>query len=153
MSTSATLPWQPSATSLHPTLYSKSWSKCPMRWALTIENQANCVTIIQPIQTIFAAKIAHCFFSAILFIALSSSCNNLRSGNICHLLQYRNSMMLRNISTQSWIQPTGGGMNGYVRPILSQRQWFWLLQYLWRPLAATIVLLSGSSDRTHLPDY
>jgi hypothetical protein len=42
----------------------------------------------------------HGSFTAILLNTLSSSCNSLRSGKICCMLQQRNSMMLRNVSTQ-----------------------------------------------------
>jgi len=97
---SGTLQWQPSVTSLRPTLYSNGWTKCPTLWPSTLGNPAKCVTIVWPIQTTFATMITHVSFTAILLNALSSSCNSLRSGNICRMHQQRNSMMLRNISAQ-----------------------------------------------------
>jgi len=106
--------WQPSATSLCPTLHSKSWMTCPTSWASTLGNPAKFVTIVLPIQTTFATMITHISFTAILLNPLRSSCNRLRSGNICRMLQARNSMMLQNVSTERWNQATGGEMNSYV---------------------------------------
>jgi len=122
---SGTLRWQPSATSLLRTLYSKGWTQCSTQWASSLRNPAKCVTIVWPIQTTFAMMITHVSFTAILLNALSSSCNSLRSGNICRMHWRRNSMMLRNVSTQRWNQATGGGMNRYVSWISSYLQWFW----------------------------
>jgi len=113
-SLSGTLWWQPSATSLCPTLYSKGWRNCLTRWALTLGIRANCVTIIWPTQTTFATIILQVPFTAILLNALSSLCNSLRSDNICCMLQYRNSTMVGNVSTQRWHLVTGGGISRHV---------------------------------------
>jgi len=118
-SLSGTLRWQPSATSLRPTLYSNGWMKCPMWWASTLGTLAKCVTIGWSIKTTFATRITHVSSTTILLNALSSSCNSLRSGNICRMLQQRDSMMVRNGSTQKWNQVTGGGMNRYLSWISS----------------------------------
>jgi len=56
--------------------------------------------IVWPIQITIATMISHISLTAILSNALSFSCNSLRSGNVCLMLQQRNSMMLRNVSTQ-----------------------------------------------------
>jgi len=119
-----TIQWQPSATSLCPTLDSKGWMKFSTCWALTLGNRAKCDTNVWPTQTTFPTIITHVSFTSILWNALSSSCNSLHSGNICCMLQQRNSMMLRNASTQRWNQVTGGGMNRNVSWIASQLWWF-----------------------------
>jgi len=124
-----------------------------MRWASTLWNPAKCVTIVWLIQTTFTTMITHVSFTAILLTALTSSCNSLRSGNICRMLQQRNSMRLRNLSSQRWNQATGGGMNRYVSWISSHLRWFWPLHQLRLPHRAMIVPLFGSSDQTHLPNY
>jgi len=116
---SGTLRWQPSATWLRPTLYWKGWMKRPTRWASTVGNQANCIRIVWPIQTTFATMITNISFSAILLNALCFSCNRLRLGNICCILQQRSLLMLRNISTQRWNQATGGGTKRNISWILS----------------------------------
>jgi len=116
---SGTLRRQPSATSLCLTLYSEDWTRCPARWALTLGNPAKCVRIIWPIQTTFATMITYIAFTAILLNALSAPCNSLRSGNMCHMLPRRNSMMLRNVSTQGWNQSTSSGLNMFVSWISS----------------------------------
>jgi len=77
------------------------------------------VTIVWPIQPTFTMMITHVSSTPILFNALSSSCNSLRSGIICRMLQQRNSMMLRNVYTQRWNQVTGGRMYRYVSWITS----------------------------------
>jgi len=87
-----------------------------------------CVTIVWMIQTTCVMKITHISFTPILLNALSSSCNSLCSGNICCMLQQRNSMMLRNISTQGWNKAIGGGMNRYISWISSWLRQFWPLQ-------------------------
>jgi hypothetical protein len=48
----------------------------------------------------FAAMITHILFTPILLNVLSSACISQHSGNISHMLQQSNSMMLRNSSTQ-----------------------------------------------------
>jgi len=111
---SGTLQWQPSATSLHSTLHSKGWMKCPTQWASTHGNPAKFATIFWPIQTTFAIMITYVSFTTILLNALSSICNSLHSGNICHMVLQRNSTMLRNISTQRWNKGTWGGTNGML---------------------------------------
>jgi len=57
------------------------------------------VIIVGPIESTFATMITYVAFNAIMLNALSYSYNSLRSGNICCMLQHRNSMVLRNIST------------------------------------------------------
>ena len=121
---SRTLRWQLSTTSLRPTLSLKGSTKCSMRWASTLGNLANCITIIWPIQTTFMTTITHVSFTALLLNALSSSSYSLHSGNICCMLQQRNSMTLRNVHTQRWNQVTCGGMNRYISWISSELQWF-----------------------------
>ena len=152
-SSSGSLQWQLSATSLCPTLYSKGWTKCPSRWALTFRNRAKCVTIVWLFQIIFATMITHVSPTAMQLNTLSSLCNSLHSGNICHMLPQKNSMMLRYVYTQRWNQATGGGINRYVSWILSKLRWFWPLHWLLRLLGATIVPLFSSSDQTHLTNY
>jgi hypothetical protein len=117
MSFSGTLWWQLSASSLCPTLYSTGCTKCPTRWASTLENVAMYVGIVGPIQTTFAIMITHVSFTPIRLNAFSWSCNTLRSGNICRMLQQRNWLMLRIVSTRRWKQVTGGAMNRYVNSI------------------------------------
>jgi len=81
---------------------------------VALGNPAKCVTIVWPIETTFVMMITHISSSAILLNALNSSFHSLRSGNICRMLQQRNSMMLRKVSTQRWNQATVGEMNRYV---------------------------------------
>jgi len=111
--------WQLSATSLRATPGSKGWMTCPTRWASNLGNPAKWVTIVWLIQTTFATMISHVSFTAILLNALSCWCISLHLGNICRMIQQRNSMMLRNVSTDRCNQATGGGMNGYISWILS----------------------------------
>jgi len=92
-------------------------------------------------------------FPTILLNPLSSSCNSLRSENICCMLQQRNSMMIRNITTQKWNQATGAGMNRYISWITSKLRWFWPLRSLWWLIGATMFPVFGSSDKTHLTHY
>jgi len=85
-----------------------------MWWALNLGNHANCNPVIWPIQTAFATMNMYIFSTSIQFNALRSVCNSLQLGNICHMLQYRNSTMLSNKRTQRWSQVTAGGMTWYV---------------------------------------
>jgi len=116
---SGTLQCQLSPTSLHPTLYLKAWTKCPTWWAWTLANPEESNTMVWPIQTSFATMNTHICSTAILLNEVSFSCNSLGAGIICRMLQQRNSMMLRNLSTQRWNQVTGGAMNRYISWIAS----------------------------------
>jgi len=111
---SGTLQWQLSETLLRPTLHSKGSTRYPMRWASTLGYQAKCVIAIWPIQTTFAMMITHVSFTTIVLNPLSSSYNNLRSGEVCCMVQQINSLKLRNVSNQRWNEATSGGMNRYV---------------------------------------
>jgi len=92
-------------------------------------------------------------FAAIFSNGLSSSCNILRSENLCHMLQQSNWMILRNLLTQTWNQVTAGGMTSYISWRCSYLWWFQLLQYLGWPNGSLIVLLFNSSDKTDLSNY
>jgi len=96
---SRSLHWQPSETSIHPTVYSKGSTTCPTRWASSFGYRPKCDRITWPIQPTFAMMSTHISLTAILLNALTSSCSRLHLGNICHMLPQRNSMMLRNISS------------------------------------------------------
>jgi len=146
MSFSGTLRWQPSTASLGPTLYSNCSMKCRTRCALTVGNRPQCGSIGWPIPTTFTMMIRQVSFTTILLNALWCSCNHLCSGNICHMVQRRNSMMMRNVSTPRWNQATGSGMNWHVSSFLSWLQFLCPLQYLQRPLGAIIVPVFGRSD-------
>jgi len=112
-----------------------------------------CAAILWPIRTFSAMMIAHVSFTTIQLNALSSSYIILSLGILCHMLQQRISMMLRNVSTQRWNQVTVGGLHRYVSSISSQLRWFWSHQSRQWPFEATIVPLFCCSDQTHLTTY
>jgi len=152
-SISGTLQWQPSATPLCPTLYSKGCMKCPSPKALPLANMAKWVRIVWLMQTLSTTMISHFSTTAILLNVLGSASNSLCSGNICHMLQQRNWMELRNMSAPRWNHATSSWMNRYFSSILSLLRWFWPLQLLRQPLGATFVPLFGSSDLTQLTNH
>jgi len=116
---SGTLWCQLSVISPCPTRYIGGWTKCPVHWSSSRGNQAECVIIVRPIHTSFAMMFTLVYSTTILLNALSSSCNNMGSGNICCILPQQNSIKLRNISTQRRIEVAWSGMNRYVSWILS----------------------------------
>jgi len=73
--------------------------KCPMWWASTPGYPGLCTTISWQIQTIVAMMIILVLCNTILLNVLSSSCNSLHSGNICCMLQNKNEMIVRTVST------------------------------------------------------
>jgi len=110
---SESLWWQPSATSLHCTVNWRGWMKCPTQWASILRFWSMCLAIVWPIQTIFKPIITHVSSTTIQLNVLNSSCNSLHSGNRCCMLQWTNSVKLRNIPTQRSNQATGCWMNRY----------------------------------------
>jgi hypothetical protein len=101
------------------TPYSKGWTKCPTWWASTLGHPAQCDSIVWLIKTTLATIITHVSFTAIILNALCSLCNSLRLRKTWCMLQQRNWMMLKNLSTQRWNRVTGGGMNRYISRISS----------------------------------
>jgi len=98
--------------------------KHPTWWALTVVNLPNCLTMVWLNQPTIMQMIPNISVTTISLNAFSSSCNSHCSGNICLMHQQRNSIMLRNVSTQRWNQASGGGMKTYVSWISTYLRWF-----------------------------
>jgi len=152
MSFSGILRSQQSATSLWPTLYSKRWTKCPTRLVSTLGHLAKCVTIFRPIPSTFTMMIWEVSFTPIQSNALSSSCNSLHPGKICDMLQQRNSILLRNVSTQRWKQATGGWMSRLVEYCRRYNDFDSFNSY-GCPLELRWSLHSGAQTRHILPTF
>jgi len=150
---SETLQWRLSATSLHSTICLKLRFKCPTGWELKLAIQAKSVMIVRPIWTTFVMNITDVWSTWTMLNEMGYSSNTLGSGDICHMVQQRNSVQEQNVATHRWNQIPGHGILRFNSSLSWQLRWFWPLQLLWWSRGATIVCWFRSPDQIHFTHY